>query len=313
MSYGSAAESAWSLVLAAAAMTESLERQAAPRWFVDAGAGTLTPADAAADDVVLSWQPDRGWQRLGGCRDDAASALLDLYLPVCSATLARPVVIGHLGQSLDGFIATPSGESRYVTGPANMVHMHRLRALCDAVIVGAGTVAHDDPQLTTRLVPGGSPLRVVYDPDGRLDPHARVFADGAPTIHARARTAAPPAAAAGGAEVLALEGATDAVRLSDLLRTLSGRGCARVFVEGGGVTVSTLVQASLLDRLHIAVAPVLIGDGRAGIRLAPPARLGDCRRPACRVFRMGADLLFDCDLRALQPPEAPSDLITRVY
>jgi riboflavin biosynthesis pyrimidine reductase len=71
-----------------------------------------------------------------------------------------------------------------------------------------------------------------------------------------------------------------------------------VFVEGGGVTVSAFLQAGLLDRLHIAIAPVLIGDGRPAIRFTPHARLRDCPRPAYRVFRMGDDVLFDCDLRA---------------
>ena len=76
---------------------------------------------------------------------------LDLYLPVCSATPAHPITIGHLGQSLDGFIATLTGDSQFVTGAANIVHLHRMRALCDAVIVGAGTVAADDPQRHAKL------------------------------------------------------------------------------------------------------------------------------------------------------------------
>ena len=98
--------------------------------------------------------------------DDPRHALIDLYLPICSATGARPITVGHLGQSLDGFIATHAGESQFVTGEENILHLHRMRALCDAVVVGAGTVAADDPQLTTRHVSGPSPLRVVLDPTG---------------------------------------------------------------------------------------------------------------------------------------------------
>src|SRR6266496_2786576 len=86
--------------------------------------------------------------------DDPGRDFFDLYLPIAAATLVNPMTVGHLGQSLDGFIATHAGESRWVTGHENMRHMHRLRALCDAVVVGAGTVAVDDPLLTTRLVEG---------------------------------------------------------------------------------------------------------------------------------------------------------------
>jgi riboflavin-specific deaminase-like protein len=219
-----------------------------------------------------------------------------------------PVTVGHLGQSLDGFIATCSGDSRYVNGRGNLLHLHRMRALCDAIVVGAGTVAADDPQLTTRLVPGPSPVRVVLDPDRRLGTDYRVFADGtAPTVLAcRARLADRPQ---GQAEVLGVPDATDgAFDLARLLAVLHARGWRRVFVEGGGRTVSAFLAAGLLDRLQLAVAPIIIGEGRPAIRLPPPARLGDCRRPAHRVYRMGCDILFDCDLAAPPPPaQAESD------
>ena len=74
----------------------------------------------------------------------------------------------YVASSLDGFIATPGGDSRFVTGPDNILHLHRMRALSDAVVVGAQTVAADDPRLTTRMVPGDSPVRVVLDPRRRL-------------------------------------------------------------------------------------------------------------------------------------------------
>src|SRR5262249_33234305 len=148
---------------------------------------------------------------------DPRHASIDLYLPVCSATNAKPMTIGHLGQSLDGFIATHAGESRWVTGHENLIHMHRLRALCDVVIVGAGTVAADDPQLTTRLVPGPNPLRVVLDPGRRLPEHHLVFSDNsAETLYICARSLVPPGATRfGHARIVGIEGSADAVDLGE--------------------------------------------------------------------------------------------------
>lgn len=220
---------------------------------------------------------------------------------------AAAVTVAHLGQSLDGFIATYSGDSRYVNGRGNLVHLHRMRALCDALVVGAGTIAADDPQLTTRLVPGPNPARVVIDPERRLAAHYRVFTDGAaPTLLACRASNAPTRH--GAADVLPVGDRDGAFDLAALLAALRARGFARVFVEGGGRTVSGFLAAGLLDRLQIAVAPLIIGDGRPGIRLAAPARLGECRRPAARVYRMGDDVLYDLDLAsASSAPPAEID------
>lgn len=232
---------------------------------------------------------------------DPRRPFFDLYLPIAAATLASPVTVGHLGQSLDGFIATHAGESRWVTGQENMRHMHRLRALCDAVVVGPGTVAADDPLLTTRLVEGPNPLRVVLDPSRRLTDDHRVFTDGsAETIYVCSRSQVRAGEKrVGCATVVGVDEREDGgVNVTELMSVLRARGCARVFVEGGGITVSRFLEANELDRLHVTVAPLLIGDGRPAIRFEPPAALGDCHRPRYRVFRMGPDVLFDCELKA---------------
>jgi len=100
----------------------------------------------------------------------------------------------------------------------------------------------------------------------------------------------------GRASVVAIDDDGDGVDVTAVLRILRARGCHRIFVEGGGVTVSMFLEANLLDRLQIAIAPLLIGDGRPAIRLAPRARSAIANRPRYRVFRMGADVLFDCEL-----------------
>jgi len=264
--------------------------------------GELSEIGASDHRAVLAWRHGTGWEsRLPA--HDARADLVSLYLPICSATARRPIAIGHLGQSADGFIATHSGDSQFVTGHENILHLHALRALCDAVVVGAGTVAADDPQLTTRHVPGSHPLRVVFDPNRRLKADYRVFSDDtSPTLYVCEQSRLDPGEAMiGQAAVVGVDpdGAGGAV--GAVLRLLRARGCARVFVEGGGVTVSAFVEANLLDRLHLAIAPVLIGDGRPAIRLAPRAQLRDCARPAYRVFRMGGDVLFDYDLTTSSP------------
>jgi riboflavin-specific deaminase-like protein len=234
----------------------------------------------------------------GAEQDELYGRLRDA--PGAAATIA------HLGQSLDGFIATYSGDSHYVNGRGNLLHLHRMRGLCDAVVVGAGTIALDDPQLTTRLVPGPNPVRVVLDPDRRLGERHRVFTDGAaPTLLACRASLAP--VRHGAAEVLPVAERDGAFDLAALLAALRARGLARVFVEGGGRTVSAFLAAGLLDRLQLAVAPLLIGDGRPAIRLPAPGRLHECRRPVFRVYRMGDDLLYDCDLAAGSPVAPAGD------
>jgi diaminohydroxyphosphoribosylaminopyrimidine deaminase / 5-amino-6-(5-phosphoribosylamino)uracil reductase len=307
---------AWDLLLAASAIAEDLEQGGQGHLFVLDERGGLRPAESDDPDAVLEWLPTAGWlSRLAP--EDPISSLVDLYLPVCGATAARPITVGHLGQSLDGFIATQSGDSKFVTGNENLVHMHRMRALCDAVLVGAGTVAADDPQLTTRHVRGSNPLRVVFDPTRRLTPHYSVFTDNeAPTLYVCDRShIADGETHVGHALIAGVDAVTGEGEVEQVLALLRSRHCARVFVEGGGITVSAFLEANLLDRLQLAVAPVLIGDGRRAIHLPAAERLRDCLRPRYRVFQMGGDVLFDCEINTpLQSDEqaAPPDHIVRV-
>lgn len=270
------------------------------------GAGEPPPPPLPLLPHTLSWDQRTGWQ-LADEWGAAAQALFALFKPLLDGRPAgSPWVIGQLGQSLDGCVATRTGDSRFINGPEVLNHLHRLRALADAVIVGAGTVAADNPRLTTRHVPGPHPTRVLLDPTLRLAGQARtahVFNDGqAPTLwlcDARWRDQAQ--ALAGAAQVLAV---TDLLRadaspdMANVVAALHARGLKRLFVEGGGVTVSRFLAQGCLDRLHLSVAPVIIGDGRPGLQFAGAARLADCSRPRHRVFRMGSDQLWDLDLRA---------------
>lgn len=253
----------------------------------------------------LETGPDGDW-RDQWARDPAPADLISLYLPFIQPSRGcDSCVIGHLGQSLDGCVATATGDACYVTCEANIVHLHRMRALADAVIVGASTVAADDPQLTTRLVPGPSPARVVIDPRARLSMRQRLFHDGAcPTLvcvrEGRRHRRMPDSVEYLTLSAPALGTAADpggeqesAIDLEALCHALRARGLRRLFVEGGGITVSNFLRAGLLDRLQLTVAPVLIGRGRRGIDLPSVHRLADALRPVARRYRMGDDILYD--------------------
>jgi riboflavin-specific deaminase-like protein len=197
-------------------------------------------------------------------------------------------VVAHLGQSLDGRIAPPNGQPEAITGPEDVAHNHRMRALFDVVLVGAATVCCDDPVLTVRHVEGRNPVRVVIDPDRRLSREYRVFTDGlAPTLLLCREDRCAPAERHGQAEVV---GVGSNCSPSAILQVLRERQLPRVFIEGGGVTVSRFLAARCLDRLQIAVSPFIMGQGRPGIDLAETLRL----RPTVRRYELADDVLFEC-------------------
>jgi len=224
-----------------------------------------------------------------------AHDVLEIFLPL---QLRDDMVIAQLGQSLDGRIATESGHSHYVTGPADIRRLHRLRALVDAVVVGANTVAADNPRLTVREVEGHNPVRVILDPDGRLEPDRHVFSDGAARTLLVRRQCEETARLSTTGDVLMIPASgADGFDPGVVLQRLRDAGYRRVLIEGGGITVSRFVQAGVVDRMHVTVAPLLIGSGRPAMTLATIQSLEQALRPACRHFRLGEDMLFDLDLR----------------
>lgn len=257
--------------------------------------GRLAEAGSDAAWVVARPSAPRAWSWPRGGGDQAVELLFDLFMPLCVG--ARDWVLAHLGQSLDGRIATRSGVSQFITGQENQVHAHRLRALCDVVMVGSRTVVEDNPQLTTRHVTGPNPVRVVIDPRRRLSLEHRVFCDGvAPTLLLCTPEAASGATHHGQAEVVAIEAAEGQLSIAAIVAELGRRGLRRIFVEGGGVTISRFLQARALTRLQIAVAPMVLGSGRPSFALPVIETLSDAVQLECRHFITGRDVLFDCVL-----------------
>ena len=220
-----------------------------------------------------------------------------LFGPLRTGAIDDLVVVGQIGQSLDGRIATASGHSKYINGPAGLTHLHRLRALVDAVVIGIGTALADDPQLTVRRVAGPQPARVVLDPSGRLAASARIFADDGVRrllVTAQATRCAPPP----GVEILALPSSGKHIAPAAILAALCERGMRRVLIEGGADTVSRFLAAGCLDRLHVVVAPIILGAGRASFILPPIERADQALRMTVHAHQLDDEVLFDCDLSA---------------
>ncbi len=225
-----------------------------------------------------------------------AQAEDDVFAPLRHAPPSRPFVVAQLGQSLDGRIATTTGESQWINHNCALDHLHGLRAHVDAVVVGVGTVLADDPRLNVRRVPGRSPARVVIDPSGRLPPGAKCLDDDG-TARFVVRACAIPAP--DGVETIHVPRGADHFSPQAIVDALFARGLKRLLIEGGAMTVSSFIAAGAVDRLHMLVAPVILGSGKPGLVLPPIAKLSDALRPVTHVHVLAdGDVLFDCDLRS---------------
>ena len=211
-----------------------------------------------------------------GAMPDAALALLRLYVPYCLAPIAaqrlgRAVSVCHFAQTLDGRIATASGDSRWIGCDENLVHAHRMRALCDAVLIGAGTLRRDRPRLNVRRVEGNDPLRVVIG-SGELDLSSLHEASSAPVVRM---------------------GGNGRVHGDDLLAALFARGVMSVLIEGGSTTTSALLADGAVDIVQLHIEPLLLGPGVSSFDREPALQIADAmtfRRH--EFFPIGRGMMF---------------------
>lgn len=222
----------------------------------------------------------------------------------------RPHVTLKAGMTLDGQIATSTGESRWITGRQSRREVHRLRSQVDAVLVGAGTVIADNPSLTARMGRGfmrlnrRQPLRVVVDGRGRIPLSAKILSDQWCARTLVAVTASVPAARLSAlrnkkVETIVIPAAGGRVLLPKLLAELGRRGVTSLLIEGGSELNAAMLRAKLVDHVMMYVAPALLGgdDARGVIGGKAPVRLIDAirlRRFRCRA--VGADILIEGDL-----------------
>jgi riboflavin-specific deaminase-like protein len=209
------------------------------------------------------------------------------------------VLTVHFAQTLDGRIATRTGDSQWIGGPESLRFAHALRAQHDAILVGVGTILADDPQLTVRLTPGASPIRVVLDSRLRIPDHARVLCDQPQrTIIAttsQAEQARVVALRGLGAEVVQVHADDDQrVDLRALLAELGRRGLRAVLIEGGAAVITGVLRLGLADRLVVCIAPRIIGEGVSAVgdlrieKLCQAITFSAARFEVC-----GEDLIFD--------------------
>lgn len=241
-----------------------------------------------------------GIRTVVGERENEARVLNEAFLHWI--TTRRPFVIAKFAMSLDGKIATRTGDARWITAPPARQYVHRLRDQVDAIAVGVNTVIADDPQLTTRLEQGevSHPLRVVLDSQGRIPVTARVLDPSLPGQTVIATTEAMPhqrrRALADRAEVLVLSTDEEGrVKPETLLTTLGEREITNLLVEGGGTVLASFFARGLVNKMLAFIAPMVIGGqnaptpvGGVGVsRIADAWRLTDVQ-----VQQVGPDVLM---------------------
>ncbi len=217
------------------------------------------------------------------------------------ARSGRPWVVFKSAMTLDGKVATRTGDSKWISGDPERRTSHALRAACDAVMVGIRTVLADDPQLTVRMVPGASPLRVVLDTTLRIPSDAQILGDAASTLLVTTERSSADRRrefTERGVGVRVVE--RDPLLGVDLVAALSllrATGVRSLLVEGGAAVITSFLRARLADRVIVGIAPKIVGSGTEAVGDLSVVRVSDGLRLSDRsVHALGDDVVVAGDL-----------------
>jgi diaminohydroxyphosphoribosylaminopyrimidine deaminase/5-amino-6-(5-phosphoribosylamino)uracil reductase len=244
-----------------------------------------------------------GLEVVTGVLEDEARKLNEAFIK--HITTGMPFVTLKIAQTLDGKVATATGESKWITGEKARQEGHRLRDANDAILVGINTVLKDEPLLTTRIPKGRDPIRVIVDSTLRIPVHARVITQKSPAKTVIATLASAPMTKTekiqeAGAEVLAVKSSRGRVDLRDLMKKLGRKGIMSVLIEGGPEVHASAIKSGIVDKVVLFVAPVLMTgrDSLCSIGGVSPARLGQAIRLEEVTSRfVGKDLMIEGYIR----------------
>ena len=236
-----------------------------------------------------------------GVLEAECRALNEAYIKHRSTGM--PYVTIKFAQTLDGRIATAAGHSRWVSSAESQKLAHKLRAQNDAILAGAGNIVKDNPELTTRLVKGRNPLRVVLDSNLRIPTDVKVFKnlDKAPTV--LATTAWDAKEKLGERRALWLDveivppDADGRVDLKALLKALGKREISSVLVEGGAETITSFLRLGLADKIVAIIAPKIMGKGTETIGELNITDMSQVLKlNFTKIYRSGVDIIIEARL-----------------
>lgn len=214
----------------------------------------------------------------------------------------RPHVVVKSAQTVDGRIATSGGDSKWITGPEERRVTHALRAACDAVLVGIGTVLADDPLLTVRDVPGASPLRVILDSNLRIPLDANVLGDAASTLIFTSEDSDPKLRGElreRGIGVEVVDEVDGSLSIEAMLDVLFRKGVRSLLVEGGSQVITSFLRSRFVDRLIVSIAPTIIGNGTEAVADLGTATIDEGIHLTNRALvTVGDDLILAWDVEA---------------
>ena len=218
--------------------------------------------------------------------------LMESYLQIIFNKSKYPYIFGHLAQTLDGYIATESGESRYISSIDNLEHLHMLRAISDVVLVGSNTVKSDNPKLTTRLVKGPNPMRVVIDKNNTIKNSCNLLKNkdrkGFKIVSDKLKPNSK--------NIFSLPLKKDEFRITDIISLLKSLGNKIIFIEGGGNIISHFYRKKFLHRLHLCISPILIGRGINSFIIDKDVKINEAKIKKISYIKMGKDILCNIKL-----------------